>query len=176
MNDEAIYDAAQASEMTGLSQPTIRKYCQTLTRECNYEFTVINQRGDRRFSKADIEILSAMKDLSTRTNMNVSAIARVIVTRYLDPKPSKSQTALQPVSEINVLVQEASRSYWEQARRELAEEISSEVSARVREEIRQGLETEFSQLRSDLASEFRTMMQEVAATQESNKKRWWQLR
>ncbi|MCF8565686.1 hypothetical protein LLE49_13255 [Alicyclobacillus tolerans] len=197
MNDDAIryvprWTTKEAAEHADISVPTVRKYAQILTRECNYEFTMMN--GRRRFSDHDTTVFIEMKRLSDETGMNVEKVAQMVVARYgyarqdtepLQTKPEanfepdpKPEAALTPLpQDFDSLILQTSQQFWQEARKEIVEDIREVV----REEVHGELRSEMDQLKQYLSEELESVQREVAASVQQEvatsvdkpNKPWW---
>lgn len=171
------WSTREAAQYSGMSQPTVRKYAQLLTQECNYKFETINARGDRRFSDHDIAMIMEIKRLSDETGMDVTNVVKMVYAKYCTSEPdavqtqSPDDTAIQPYTDdLNAMIGRASHQFWSAAKQEILEDVREVVS----DEVKSELEREMEHLKRHFTDEMQSLRQQVAATEEKKKKRWWQ--
>ncbi|GMA65949.1 MerR family transcriptional regulator [Alicyclobacillus fastidiosus] len=166
------YGTKVAASLAGISEPTVRKYSQHLSKH-GYKISKVNGR-DRQYSDHDITVLTEMKRLSDESGMDVGKIAQMVIAKYGSAPleddsiqtESNDETALTPIpQDFAKVVELAGKTYWEKAKQEMTDEISE----RIRDEVKAEFQSELGHLKDEL----RGMMEEVAATREK-KKHWWQ--
>ncbi|GMA65796.1 MerR family transcriptional regulator (plasmid) [Alicyclobacillus fastidiosus] len=167
----ARFGTKAAASLAGISEPTVRKYSQHLSKH-GYNISTANGR-DRKYSDYDITVLTEMKRLSDETGMDVGKIAQMVIAKYGSAPveddsiqtESSEETALTTTpQDFAAVVELASKTYWDKAKQEMTDEISE----RVRDEVKAEFQSELGHLKDEL----RGMMEEVAATREK-KKHWW---
>ncbi|QSO50921.1 MerR family transcriptional regulator [Alicyclobacillus curvatus] len=77
----ARWTTRKAARIANISEPTVRKYAQVLSRECNYHFHTVNGR-ERRYSDHDITLFIEMKRLSDDTGMDVTKVAQIVYAKF----------------------------------------------------------------------------------------------
>ncbi|EPZ43785.1 MULTISPECIES: hypothetical protein [Alicyclobacillus] len=162
-NTKAVAISAQMKEVT------IRKYC-ALLEAAGYTFTRINDRGDRRFSDIEIEMIIDMRRLSEESDMDVKQIAEILAKQYSKPSFISEDTHVDQTrsNELREIVESAGRQFGSIAKEEMRETV--------REEIKSELESQMNDLKIHITEELLEIRKEVAASRELPKRPWWRFR
>ncbi|MDR2992953.1 MAG: DUF3967 domain-containing protein [Bacillus cereus] len=193
MTDEIVYSASEVYKRLGISDSTLRKYMEVLSRE---GFAVKkDKRGRREYSEGDIMVIEKLIELSKHDGMTLEKAAKMIAQQIEKVNPDliqeeAAETDLVPfhikqqlqeqysvmAKEMNYSMLAMGKRLSEQAKRS-NEEIKASVEAhnkRVEKRLEARDETLMKTLRE--MQETKRMMQEfrdeVAAAKEK-KKPWW---
>lgn len=77
ISDDLNYDTATVSNILGVQESTIRKYC-SLMQKHNYEFNK-NTAGHRIFYKKDIEVIKKIIDLKNASSLTLNQAVKIIL-------------------------------------------------------------------------------------------------
>ncbi len=197
----ARWTTRRAARGANISEPTVRKYAQVLSRECNYHFHTVNGR-ERRYSDHDITLFIEMKRLSDETGMDVAKVAQIVYARFCKPEDDTVGSTSGKDSDGDVIqsvlgydgeddtIQTVSahdntrsQSAYPNDLNEIVarasrqfwqaarEEIVLDVKEAVREEVRTELHSGLADLKRHLSDELQAAKDEVAASY--MRKPWW---
>ncbi|PFW52613.1 hypothetical protein COL13_26525 [Bacillus cereus] len=193
MTDEIVYSASEVYKRLGISDSTLRKYMEVLSRE---GFAVKkDNRGRRQYTDSDIMVIEKLIELSKHDGMTLEKAAKMIAQQIEKVNPNliqeeSEETDLVPFhikqqlqEQYSVIAQEMNQSMLAMEKRlseqakQSNEEIKISVEAhnkRVEKRLEARDETLMKTLRE--MQDTKRMMQEfrdeVAAAKEK-KKPWW---
>ncbi|EDX54264.1 DUF3967 domain-containing protein [Bacillus cereus] len=192
MTDEIVYSASEVYKRLGISDSTLRKYMEVLSRE---GFAVKkDNRGRRQYTDSDIMVIEKLIELSKHDGMTLEKAAKMIAQQIEKVNPELIQeeaeeTDLVPFhikqqlqEQYSVMAQEMNQSMLAMEKRlsDQAKQSNEEIKASVEahnERVEKRLEARDETLMKTLREmqETKRMMQEfrdeVAAAKE--KKPWW---
>ncbi|OJD87561.1 DUF3967 domain-containing protein [Bacillus anthracis] len=192
MTDEIVYSASEVYKRLGISDSTLRKYMEVLSRE---GFAVKkDNRGRRQYTDSDIMVIEKLIELSKHDGMTLEKAAKMIAQQIEKVNPNLIQeetgeTDLVPFhikqqlqEQYSVMAQEMNQSMLAMEKRlsDQAKQSNEEIKASVEahnERVEKRLEARDETLMKTLREmqETKRMMQEfrdeVAAAKE--KKPWW---
>ncbi|HFK1403161.1 TPA: DUF3967 domain-containing protein [Bacillus cereus] len=192
MTDEIVYSASEVYKRLGISDSTLRKYMEVLSRE---GFAVKkDNRGRRQYTDSDIMVIEKLIELSKHDGMTLEKAAKVIAQQIEKVNPDLIQeeaeeTDLVPFhikqqlqEQYSVMAQEMNQSMLAMEKRlsDQAKQSNEEIKASVEahnERVEKRLEARDETLMKTLREmqETKRIMQEfrdeVAAAKE--KKPWW---
>ncbi|PFZ67767.1 DUF3967 domain-containing protein [Bacillus wiedmannii] len=192
MTDEIVYSASEVYKRLGISDSTLRKYMEVLSRE---GFAVKkDNRGRRQYTDSDIMVIEKLIELSKHDGMTLEKAAKMIAQQIekVNPdliKEEPKETDLIPFhiqeqlqQQYGVMAQEMKQGMLAMEKRlsEQAKQSNEEIKASVEahnERVEKRLEARDETLMKTLREmqETKRMMQEfrdeVAAAKE--KKPWW---
>ncbi|PEO71120.1 hypothetical protein CN572_19085 [Bacillus wiedmannii] len=192
MTDEIVYSASEVYKRLGISDSTLRKYMEVLSRE---GFAVKkDNRGRRQYTDNDIMVIEKLIELSKHDGMTLEKAAKMIAQQIekVNPdliKEEPKETDLIPFhiqeqlqQQYGVMAQEMKQGMLAMEKRlsEQAKQSNEEIKASVEahnERVEKRLEARDETLMKTLREmqETKRMMQEfrdeVAAAKE--KKPWW---
>ncbi|MGE7864512.1 DUF3967 domain-containing protein [Bacillus mobilis] len=193
MTDEIVYSASEVYKRLGISDSTLRKYMEVLSRE---GFAVKkDNRGRRQYTDSDIMVIEKLIELSKHDGMTLEKAAKMIAQQIekVNPdliKEEPKETDLIPFhiqeqlqQQYGVMAQEMKQGMLAMEKRlsEQAKQSNEEIKASVEshnERVEKRLEARDETLMKTLREmrETKRMMQEfrdeVAAAKEK-KKPWW---
>ncbi|PEN00118.1 hypothetical protein CN621_16840 [Bacillus wiedmannii] len=193
MTDEIVYSASEVYKRLGISDSTLRKYMEVLSRE---GFAVKkDKRGRREYSEGDIIVIERLIELSKHDGMTLEKAAKMIAQQIekINPdliKEEPKETDIIPFhiqeqlqQQYGVMAQEMKQGMLAMEMRlsEQAKQSNEEIKASVEahnERVEKRLEARDETLMKTLREmqETKRMMQEfrdeVAAANEK-KKPWW---
>ncbi|EJV56030.1 hypothetical protein IEO_05531 [Bacillus wiedmannii] len=193
MTDEIVYSASEVYKRLGISDSTLRKYMEVLSRE---GFAVKkDNRGRRQYTDSDIMVIEKLIELSKHDGMTLEKAAKMIAQQIekVNPdliKEEPEETSLIPFHiqeqlqhQYGVMAQEMKQGMLAMEKRlsDQAKQSNEEIKASVEshnERVEKRLEARDETLMKTLREmqETKRMMQEfrdeVAATKEK-KKPWW---
>ncbi|AIY72766.1 TPA: DUF3967 domain-containing protein [Bacillus tropicus] len=193
MTDEIVYSASEVYKRLGISDSTLRKYMEVLSRE---GFVVKkDNRGRRQYTDSDIMVIEKLIELSKHDGMTLEKAAKMIAQQIEKVNPNLIQeeaeeTDLVPFhikqqlqEQYSVMTQEMNQSMLAMEKRlsEQAKQSKEEIKASVEahnERVEKRLEARDETLMKTLREmqETKRLMQEfrdeVAAAKEK-KKPWW---
>ncbi|WIG24979.1 DUF3967 domain-containing protein [Bacillus toyonensis] len=193
MTDEIVYSASEVYKRLGISDSTLRKYMEVLSRE---GFAVKkDNRGRRQYTDSDIMVIEKLIELSKHDGMTLEKAAKMIVQQIEKVNPDLIQeeaeeTDLVPFhikeqlqKQYSVMAQEMNQSMLAMEKRlsEQAKQSNEEIKASVEshnKRVEKRLEARDETLMKTLREmqETKRLMQgfrdEVAAAKEK-KKPWW---
>ena len=193
MTDEIVYSASEVYKRLGISDSTLRKYMEVLSRE---GFTVKkDNRGRRQYTDNDIMVIEKLIELSKHDGMTLEKAAKMIAQQIekVNPdliKEEPGETSLIPFhiqeqlqQQYSVMAQEMNQNMLAMEKRlsEQAKQSNEEIKASVEaynERVEKRLEARDETLMKTLREmqETKRIMQEfrdeVAAAKEK-KKPWW---
>lgn len=192
MTDEIVYSASEVYKRLGISDSTLRKYMEVLSRE---GFAVKkDNRGRRQYTDSDIMVIEKLIELSKHDGMTLEKAAKMIAQQIEKVNPDliqeeSEETDLVPFhikqqlqEQYSVMAQEMNQSMLAMEKRlsDQAKQSNEEIKASVEahnERVERRLEARDETLMKTLREmqETKRMMQEfrdeVAAAKE--KKPWW---
>lgn len=192
MTDEIVYSASEVYKRLGISDSTLRKYMEVLSRE---GFAVNkDNRGRRQYTDSDILVIEKLIELSKHDGMTLEKAAKMIAQQIEKVNPDLIQeeteeTDLVPFhikqqlqEQYSVMAQEMNQSMLAMEKRlsEQAKQSNEEIKASVEahnERVEKRLEARDETLMKTLREmqETKRVMQEfrneVAAAKE--RKPWW---
>ncbi|WP_088313038.1 DUF3967 domain-containing protein [Bacillus cereus] len=192
MTDEIVYSASEVYKRLGISDSTLRKYMEVLSRE---GFAVKkDNRGRRQYTDSDIMVIEKLIELSKHDGMTLEKAAKMIAQQIEKVNPDLIREELEDKSLIpfhiqeqlqqqySVMAQEMNQSMLAMEKRlsEQAKQNNQEIKASVEahnERVEKRLEARDETLMKTLREmqETKRLMQEfrdeVAAAKE--KKPWW---
>ncbi|QWH69802.1 DUF3967 domain-containing protein (plasmid) [Bacillus wiedmannii] len=192
MTDEIVYSASEVYKRLGISDSTLRKYMEVLSRE---GFAVKkDNRGRRQYTDSDIMVIEKLIELSKHDGMTLEKAAKMIAQQIEKVNPNLIQeepkeTDLIPFhiqeqlqQQYGVMAQEMKQGMLAMEKRlsDQAKQSNEEIKASVEahnERVEKRLEARDETLMKTLREmqETKRMMQEfrdeVAAAKE--KKPWW---
>jgi len=193
MTDEVVYSASEVYKRLGISDSTLRKYMEVLSRE---GFAVKkDNRGRRQYTDSDIMVIEKLIELSKHDGMTLEKAAKMIAQQIekVNPdliKEESEETDLVPFhikqqlqEQYSVMAQEMNQSMLAMEKRlsEQAKQSNDVIKASIEqhnERVEKRLEARDETLMKTLREmqEAKRMMQEfrdeVAAAKEK-KKSWW---
>ena len=193
MTDEIVYSASEVYKRRGISDSTLRKYMEVLSRE---GFAVKkNTRGRRQYTASDIMVIEKRIELSKHDGMTLEKAAKMIAQQIEKINPDLIQEESEEMDlvplhikqqlqeQYSVMAQEMNQSMLAMEKRlsEQAKQSNEEIKASVEahnERVEKRLEARDETLMKTLREmqEAKRLMQEfrdeVAAAKEK-KKPWW---
>lgn len=169
MVEEFVYDTEIVSNILGVQESTVRKYC-ALMQKHRYEFNK-NSAGHRIFFKRDVEILRKIVDLKNLGSLTLNEAVKTILESDIE-----DITAVEPISpDYTKLLEEFAVFKKEQTdfNQKLIEQLQKQ-----QDYIKNSIEDRDSKLVLALKESMETRRQiaavaEVIATEKSKKNSWW---
>ncbi|MGH0601198.1 DUF3967 domain-containing protein [Bacillus mycoides] len=189
MTDEIVYSASEVYKRLGISDSTLRKYMEVLSRE---GFAVKkDKRGRREYTDGDIMVIERLIELSKHDGMTLEKAAKMIAQQIEKVNPDliqeeSEETDLVPFhikQQYSVMAQEMNQGMLAMEKR------LSEQAKQSNEEIKESIEAHNERVEKRLEARDETLMKtlremqeakrvmqefrdEVAAAKEK-KKPWW---
>ncbi|PDZ02323.1 hypothetical protein COE20_08905 [Bacillus cereus] len=193
MTDEIVYSASEVYKRLGISDSTLRKYMEVLSRE---GFAVKkDNRGRRQYTDSDIMVIEKLIELSKHDGMTLEKAAKMIAQQIEKVNPDLIQEESEEASLIPFHIQEQLQQQYSVMAKEVKqgmlamEKRLSEQAKQSNEEIKERIEQHNERVEKRLEARDETLMKtlremqetkrmmqefrdEVAAAKEK-KKPWW---
>ncbi|HDR6318339.1 TPA: DUF3967 domain-containing protein [Bacillus thuringiensis] len=193
MTDEIVYSASEVYKRLGISDSTLRKYMEVLSRE---GFAVKkDNRGRRQYTDSDIMVIEKLIELSKHDGMTLEKAAKMIAQQIEKVNPNLIKEEPEETSLIPFHIQEQLQQQYDVMAQEMKqgmlamEKRLSDQAERSNEEIKESIEAHNERVEKRLEARDETLMKtlremqetkrmmqefrdEVAAAKEK-KKPWW---
>lgn len=173
MTDEIVYSASEVYKRLGISDSTLRKYMEVLSRE---GFSVKkDKRGRREYSEGDIIVIERLIELSKHDGMTLEKAAKMIAQQIekINPdliKEEPKETDIIPFHIQEQLQQQYSVMAQEMKQGMLAMEMRlSEQAKQSNEEIKASIEQHNERVEKRLEARDETLMKTLREMQETKR-------
>lgn len=193
MTDEIVYSASEVYKRLGISDSTLRKYMEVLSRE---GFAVKkDNRGRRQYTDSDIMVIEKLIELSKHDGMTLEKAAKMIAQQIEKVNPNLIQEEAEETDLVPFHIKQQLQEHYGVMAQEMKqgmlamEKRLSEQAKRSNEEIKASVELHNERVEKRLEARDETLMKtlremqetkrmmqefrdEVAAAKEK-KKPWW---
>ena len=173
MTDEIVYSASEVYKRLGISDSTLRKYMEVLSRE---GFAVKkDKRGRREYSEGDVMVIERLIDLSKHDGMTLEKAAKMISQQIEKVNPDLIKEEPEDKSLIPFHIQEQLQQQYgvmaqEMKQGMLAMEVRlSEQAKQSNEEIKASVEAHNERVEKRLEARDETLMKTLREMQETKR-------
>ncbi|MCP9225102.1 DUF3967 domain-containing protein [Bacillus mycoides] len=173
MTDEIVYSASEVYKRLGISDSTLRKYMEVLSRE---GFAVKkDNRGRRQYTESDITVIEKLIELSKHDGMTLEKAAKMIAQRIEKVNPDLIKEESEETSLIPFHIQEQLQQQYSVMAQEMnqgmlaMEKRLSEQAERSNEEIKESIEAHNERVEKRLEARDETLMKTLREMQETKR-------
>ena len=172
MTDEIVYSASEVYKRLGISDSTLRKYMEVLSRE-GYAVKKDN-RGRRQYTDNDIMVIEKLIEISKHDSMTLEKAAKVIAQQIEKVNPDLIKEEPEEASLIPFHIQEQLQQHGvmtqEMKQAMLAMELRlSEQAKQSNEEIKASVEAHNERVEKQLEARDETLMKTLREMQETKR-------
>ncbi|MEM5606460.1 DUF3967 domain-containing protein [Bacillus cereus] len=173
MTDEIVYSASEVYKRLGISDSTLRKYMEVLSRE---GFAVKkDNRGRRQYTDSDIMVIEKLIELSKHDGMTLEKAAKMIAQQIEKVNPDLIQEEAEDKSLIPFHIQEQLQQQYSVMAQEMnqnmlaMEKRLSEQAKQSNEKIKATVEAHNERVEKRLEARDETLMKTLREMQETKR-------